>query len=59
MKEDGENAILLHCQFGETVMCKLSQPTTANTNPPWHHAIWLGGDSTANDIIVALDVIFN
>jgi hypothetical protein len=43
------------CQFGETVMCKLSQPTTANTNPPWHHASWLGRDSTANDIIVALD----
>jgi len=36
-------------------MCKLSQPTTANTNPPWHHAIWVGRDSTANDIIVALD----
>ncbi len=42
------------CQFGETVMCKLSQPSSANTNPPWHTAIWLGRDSAANDIIVAL-----
>ena len=40
------------CQFGETVMYKLSQPR-ANTDISWGKGLWLGRSTLNNEIIVS------
>ena len=40
------------CQFGETVMYKLSQPR-ANSDISWGRGMWLGRSTLNNEVLVS------